>query len=311
MRVSVTSEDDLTPTAIALGNFDGVHLGHQQVIQSLFSENFSENFNSLHPSVVTFSPHPQEFFTGQRRTLLTPLPEKEDYLHGLGIEQLILLPFNAEIAQLSPVEFVEEILVRRLGARAIGVGFDFGFGRGRSGTAEDLRAIAADFGIPVTIVPPYCLDGERVSSSAIREALSQGDVHRSRRLLGRPYCLTGMVQPGQQLGRELGFPTANLLLPLDKFLPHWGVYSVWVEGPMLAQPQVGVLNIGIRPTLDTPTLTAEVHLLDWQGDLYHQPLRLHLWEFLRPEQRFASLTDLKQQIARDCDRTRQLLTSLV
>lgn len=154
VRVSVTSEDDLTPTAIALGNFDGVHLGHQQVIQSLFSENFSGKCNSLHPSVVTFSPHPQEFFTGQRRALLTPLQEKEQYLHGLGIEQLILLPFNDEIAQLSPIDFVEQILVQRLGSRAISVGFDFGFGRGRSGTAEDLRAIAASFGIPVTIVPP-------------------------------------------------------------------------------------------------------------------------------------------------------------
>lgn len=307
VRVAVTSEDYLTPTAIALGNFDGVHLGHQQVIQSLFS-NYSE---CLQTSVVTFSPHPQEFFTGQRRSLLTPLKEKEHCLQELGIKQLILLPFNEIIAQLSPLEFVEQVLVQQLGAQAISVGFDFGFGQGRSGTATDLRAIAAQFGIPVTIVPPYCLEGERVSSSAIREALSHGEVHRARRLLGRPYRLTGVVQSGQQLGRELGFPTANLLLPLDKFLPHWGVYSVWVESPALDQPQVGVLNIGIRPTVGTPTLTAEVHLLDWQGDLYHQPLTLHLWEFLRPEQRFASLGDLQQQIARDCDRTRQLLTSLV
>ncbi|MBW4641151.1 MAG: bifunctional riboflavin kinase/FAD synthetase [Gloeocapsa sp. UFS-A4-WI-NPMV-4B04] len=239
----------LTPTAVALGNFDGVHRGHQQVIQPVVKTTLEARaINScsgltyankkIYSTVVTFNPHPQEFFTGSRRTLLTPLNEKVQQLTDLGVEQLVLLPFDRELAALSPQEFVEKILVQQLQAQQISVGQDFRFGYQRSGTASDLQAIAATSGIPVTIIPLQNIGGdssiktvdERISSSSIRQALEQGDLHRAKILLGRPYTLTGRIVEGQQLGRTIGFPTANIQLPPEKFLPRQGVYAVQVFG---------------------------------------------------------------------------------
>jgi riboflavin kinase/FMN adenylyltransferase len=383
----------LTPTAVALGNFDGVHLGHQRVIQPVLNfvgashadnlqlrrlspprdardvslgESFSlpvaenkslstqnsklngqpeEAFQSAlvsklkpqnyYATVVTFNPHPQEFFTGKRRTLLTPLNEKVQQLLCLGVEQLVLLPFDRELAALSPQEFVEKILVQQLHAQQISVGQDFRFGWQRSGTATDLQAIAATFGIPVTIVPLQNFGGdspqetlrERISSSSIRQALEQGDLQRAKTLLGRPYTLTGLVVKGQQLGRTIGFPTANIQLPLEKFLPRQGVYAVRVlignesrkgsgaagekEREILSPSPLtckGVMNIGCRPTVNGTNPSVEVHLLDWSGDLYGQTLTVQLEKFLRPEQKFASLEALKEQIQADCAIARAVLT---
>jgi len=382
----------LTPTAVALGNFDGVHLGHQRVIQpvvncacashsanlqlrrlsppqasrsvslgeslslpvaedkSLLTQNSKLNgqpeeapaaalsklkTQNYYATVVTFNPHPQEFFTGKRRTLLTPLNEKVQQLLCLGVEQLVLLPFDRELAALSPQEFVEKILVQQLHAQQISVGQDFRFGWQRSGTATDLQAIAATFGIPVTIVPLQNFGGdspeetlrERISSSSIRQALEQGDLQRAKTLLGRPYTLTGPVVKGQQLGRTIGFPTANIQLPLEKFLPRQGVYAVRVlignksrKGAGAAGEQEreivspsplackGVMNIGCRPTVNGTNPSVEVHLLDWSGDLYGQTLTVQLEKFLRPEQKFASLEALKEQIQADCAIARAVLT---
>lgn len=325
----------LTPTFVALGNFDGVHRGHQQVIQSVYPEKpiavprqemywyrsaktversdspgltFHKRQRSLgtrqtkqpYLTVVTFQPHPQEFFTGQPRSLLTPLVEKVIHLQGLGIEQLVLLPFNRELASLSPEEFVQRILVDQLQAQRISVGFDFRFGYQRAGTAADLKAIATTYGIQVVIVPPQTCEGERISSSAIRQALQQGKLHRANRLLGRSYSLVGQVIRGQQLGQQIGFPTANLQLPAEKYLPCQGVYCVRVQGAILEHPQIGVMNLGCRPTIDGTQQTIEVHLLDWSGNLYEQALTVYLDQFLRPEQRFASVSALKAQIQADC-----------
>ncbi len=305
-----------TPTVIALGNFDGVHRGHQIVIESVLAAQYAVVSTSISRSaeahdaastVVTFSPHPQEFFTGQRRLLLTPLEEKAQYLEAMGVEQLVLLPFNLELAKLTPQEFVEQILIERLQAQRISVGQDFRFGRQRSGTITDLQQIAAQHGIPVEMAPLHLCQGERISSSAIRQALSQGEVEQANRLLGRPYKLIGQVVTGKQLGRMIGFPTANLKLPEEKFLPCHGVYSVWVESPDWARRQPAVMNIGNRPTVAGQQTTIEVHLLDWSGDLYGQTLTVHLEHFLRPEQKFASLEELKAQIQRDVAEARAKL----
>lgn len=263
------------------------------------------------PSVITFSPHPQAFFTGEKRLLLTPEAEKSALLKQYGIEQVIVLPFTHALAQLSPLEFVEQILVQQLQAKVLSVGFNFGFGRGRSGTAEDLRSLCAAFGIPVHIVPPYCRGSDRVSSSAVRAALAEGDVALARELLGRPYALTGTVIPGEQLGRQLGFPTANLSLPTEKLLPRHGVYACRVTGAAFAGEQLGVVNIGLRPTVTGQQVTTEVHLLNWQGSLYNQEITLHLEAFIRPEVRFPSLAALRAQIAADCQVAADLLKQVV
>jgi riboflavin kinase/FMN adenylyltransferase len=272
---------------------------------------------SYFTTVVTFHPHPQEFFSGQPRSLLTPLEEKVSQLKSLGVDQLVLLPFNRELASLSPEQFVEEILVKGLQAKRISVGEDFCFGRKRAGTAQDLCTIAAHYGIDVAIAPLKLLNDHRISSSAIRAALLEGDIQQANYLLGRPYSLVGEVIQGQQVGRKLGFPTANLKLPPEKFLPRSGVYAVRVnlcdrlEGVMTeTSPAIpGVMNLGYRPTVEGNCLVAEVHLLNWSGDLYGKTLSVHFTQFLRPEQKFTSLDELKAQIQADSDEARAVLSA--
>ncbi|MGB0563817.1 MAG: bifunctional riboflavin kinase/FAD synthetase [Spirulinaceae cyanobacterium] len=290
----------LTPTAIALGNFDGIHRGHQQVIQSICG------IPGQVATVVTFDPHPYTFFTGQQRPLLTPRAEKVQQLEQLGIEQLVLLPFDQALSQLSAAQFVQEIVLARLQAAQIAVGADFRFGQHRQGDAPLLKTLAAAAGVPVTIAPLQQLGSERISSSAIRQALDAGEMAQVRQLLGRSYCLMGEVSQGQQLGRTLGFPTANLQLPSEKYLPRSGVYQVRVESPQ--QPellpeagQLGVMNLGCRPSVTAAgQTTVEVHLLNWSGDLYGRQLTVKLERFLRPEQKFSSLAELQAQIRQDC-----------
>lgn len=253
---------------------------------------------------MTFFPHPQEFFSGQARPLLTPLPEKAAQISRLGIGQLVLLPFDHHLANLSPEDFVESLLIDQLQVTSISVGKDFCFGKRRQGTVDDLRILAARHGVQVTITPLTCLGKERISSSRIRQALERADLEMVRALLGRPYSLVGRVIQGQQLGRTLGFPTANLHLPTEKFLPQTGVYSAWVQGATQTPHHLvpAVMNLGSRPTVNGATLTAEVHLLNWTGDLYGKTLEVHLNSFIRPEQKFNSLDDLKDQIRRDCQK---------
>ncbi len=303
MLIASSVELIKTPTAIALGNFDGIHQGHQLVLRAIINSLPSRQHPHVYPSVVSFTPHPREFFTGGKLELLTPIPEKAELLSSLGIEQLILLPFNQNLAALSPQEFVEQILVKQLQARQISVGSDFRFGYQRKGTGSDLKNIAANFGIKVHLNSLYQYQDAqtqllRVSSSLIRQALLKGDMNTANNMLGRPYSLSGTVVKGQQLGRTIGFPTANLELPPAKFLPRYGVYSVDV----LVNKTVvkGVMNLGCRPTVAGAAPTIEVHLLNWSGDLYGQNLQVNLLRFLRPEQKFPNLEALKQQIAKDC-----------
>lgn len=302
VRITHSTQSD-TPTAVALGNFDGVHRGHQRTLERAIACGHQRGWQ---PTTVTFAPHPREYFSGRPHLMLTLPEEKAWQLQQLGIERVVALPFNRELARLSPRAFVEQILRDRLQTRFISIGEDFCFGRDRTGTAADLKAIATDSGIDVTIVPLYSPEGDRASSSAIRQALIAGHLDRANRLLGRAYSLSGTVVLGQQLGRKLGFPTANLEVSPRKFLPRWGVYAVWVElgrGDRLP----GVANIGCRPTVKGDRPTIEVHLLAGGRDLYGEPLSANLVRFLRPESRFESLEALKQQIEIDCQQARDCL----
>ncbi|MBF2015907.1 MAG: bifunctional riboflavin kinase/FAD synthetase [Rivularia sp. T60_A2020_040] len=318
--VTCSTELIKTPTAVALGKFDGVHRGHQKVIQPILHK--PADAERIYSTVVTFFPHPQEFFTGKPRRLLTPLDEKVQQLELLGVEQLVLIPFNKELTALTPEQFVEQIIVEKLQASRISVGQDFCFGSQRSGTAIDLQILAANYGIPVTIVPlethpddsPLIEDETRISTSLILQILEAGDIERANRLLGRAYTLIGTVVKGQQLGRTIGFPTANLQLPQDKFLPRKGVYAVRVSSAIATngitlKNHWAVMNIGDRPTVNGTNITVEVHLLDWSGDLYDQKLQIQLEKFLRPEQKFSTLEALKTQIQLDCNIARKFFTT--
>lgn len=304
MRVVTSPVQAITPAAIALGNFDGVHRGHQEVIRPILEDACLPGL----PTVVTFDPHPREFFSGERRLLLTPQAEKATFLATLGIKQWVLLRFDRHLAALSPEAFVAEILATQLQATCVSVGKDFQFGKQRAGTAQDLQNLCRELGIGTRIVDLATDGGDRISSSRIRQALAAGDIATANALMGRDYALTGAVVAGQQLGREIGFPTANLQVPAAKFLPRHGVYSVRVNGPGL--PEIlGVMNLGCRPTVDGQAPTLEVHLLDWSGDLYGQELTVRLQQFLRSEQKFPSLAALKTQIAADCDAARSALAT--
>ncbi|MBV5261210.1 bifunctional riboflavin kinase/FAD synthetase [Synechococcus moorigangaii CMS01] len=313
MRVISSTIEASTPNCIALGNFDGVHRGHQQVIAPAIAQaaDLSQAGQKTYGTVVTFDPHPREFFSGYPQQALTPLPEKQAMLAQFGIEQLVLLPFDRELAALTPQAFVADILVKQLCTQSISVGADFSFGRDRSGDAADLKAIAKTFGIDVHITP-LCLEADtRISSSAIRTALATGQIQYANQLLGRPYTLQGTVIHGEKLGRQIGFPTANLQGDPTKLLPKYGVYAVRVHSDVLPTAQWGILNIGCRPTVATAaTATVEVHLLDHHQDLYGATLKVELLHYLRPEQKFTSLQALQTQIHQDGDRARSLLTTL-
>jgi riboflavin kinase/FMN adenylyltransferase len=306
VQINSSLTNILTPTAIAIGNFDGVHRGHLEVIKPILD--VAEP--GIYKTVVTFDPHPQEFFTGQTRQLLTPRHEKAAILTKLGIEQMILLPFDRHLVELSPQEFVSEILDRQFQAKFVSVGADFCFGKQRLGNAKDLEAIATAYQIQ-SYIAPLALDGEsRISSSGIRAALLAGNLQVANDLLGRNYSIGGQVIQGQQIGRSIGFPTANLAYPQEKFLPRQGVYCVWVDTPD-RQGLPGVMNIGKRPTVGGLNTTVEVHLLDWQGDLYGQELTVHLLQFQRSEQKFRSLDALTAQIQTDCETAREFFDRLV
>lgn len=310
MIVNSSATTVKTPTAIALGNFDGIHRGHQIVLQPILSLRSS----SIYSSVVSFDPHPRQFFSGQKLSLLTPKSEKADYLATMGFQQLILITFDQTLSSLSPQDFVERILVNQLQAQIISIGEDFRFGYQRKGTAKDLQKIASEIGIQVHINSLHKYQNSqqksvRVSSSLIREALSKGELKQANLMLGRSYQLIGKVVTGKQIGRTIGFPTANLQIPIDKFLPRYGVYAVKAFCDVFGNNSVvaGVMNIGCRPTVKGESPTVEVHLLDWSGDLYNQTITVSLEAFLRSEQKFTSLEDLKKQIATDCQRARSKL----
>ncbi|MEM9273187.1 MAG: bifunctional riboflavin kinase/FAD synthetase [Cyanobacteria bacterium P01_F01_bin.143] len=304
MWITTSTETVKKPTAIALGNFDGIHQGHRVVLQPILDKYHNNPLSTpIYPSLVSFSPHPKEFFTGDKIQLLTPISEKAQYLESLGLKQLVLLQFDQKLADLTPQQFVEEILVKQLQAQQISIGEDFRFGCQRKGTAIALQNIAANFGITVNINTLKKFDDHqkqpiRISSSLIRRALTHGAIEQANFMLGRPYSLIGKVVKGQQIGRTIGFPTANLQLPIDKFLPRYGVYAVHVAWENYTVR--GVMNIGCRPTVEGESPTVEVHLLDWSGDLYDKTLTVSLQKFLRSEQKFPSLDALKQQISSDC-----------
>lgn len=307
------------PTAIALGNFDGVHVGHRCVIAPILP--ISLHDRNLTSTVVSFSPHPQEFFSQKSRSLLAPFDEKVALLKSLGVEQLVLLPFDADLAKLTSAEFIQKILIDSLQVQLISVGCDFHFGRKRQGNVTDLQNIWGD---RLTVIPEQTMSFDaleqlpvRISSSNIRTALAQGEIDLANSLLGRPYSLVGRVVQGKQLGRTIGFPTANLELPTQKCLPRDGVYAVQatINNPdAVTQPQsqpqiLGVMNIGLRPTVNGDLRSVEVHLFDWQGDLYDQELSVNLIKFIRPEQKFDSLDALKAQIQTDCQTALEYLGS--
>jgi riboflavin kinase/FMN adenylyltransferase len=289
--------------SLAIGNFDGVHRGHRAVLEAARAEAavLGQRF-----AAMSFEPHPRRLFRPADPPFrLTLVREKLEQLRACGVERALLQRFTPGFAGLSPQAFVEDVLVAGLGVSAVAVGRDFCFGRGRAGTAPVLADLLARAGIAVQIVAPVtAADGTRYSSSAIRMALSAGDLTTAAEHLGRPVSVSARVQRGDQIGRTLGFPTANL--PLGDRQPlAFGVYAVEVR--LGARRFNGVANLGIRPTVAGTAPRLEVHVFDFSQDIYAQRLEVEFVSYLRPEQRFASLDQLKQQIAIDAAAARAVL----
>ncbi|NJC04362.1 riboflavin kinase/FMN adenylyltransferase [Sphingomonas kaistensis] len=294
--------DRFRGSVVALGNFDGFHLGHQAVVGRAVARAAHER----RPAVVaTFDPHPVRFFKPDAAPFrLTSLDQREALFAGAGADAMLVFDFGAALAATSAEDFVA-LLARDVGAAAVVTGEDFTFGARRGGNAMVLRELGAAHGLAAEAVAPVALGDEPVSSSRIRQALTAGDPGTATRLLTRPFAIRGIVQHGDKRGREMGYPTANLTLG-DYQRPAYGIYAVrarLADGTEVA----GVANVGVRPTFEPPVELLETYLFDWSGDLYGQEIEVALHHFLRPERRFDSMDALAAQMRSDEAEARRLL----
>ena len=288
---------------IALGTFDGVHLGHQVVIRHAVEEGRKRG---LRVGVVTFDPHPQTVLRpGSELKLLTTLEVRKEILLACGVDEVHAMRFDENLLKKNPEEFVREVLVGKFKAAVVIVGENFRFGHKASGNIEDLRRHMRETGGEAYAVPIYAFLGESINSTKIRALIAGGEVREAARLLGRSYSLRGKVVVGDKRGRVIGFPTANVLPEACSLVPGRGVYvgHVWVE----AERYGACTNVGVAPTFDQRDSRVEAHLLDYQGDLYGRVVEVTFVERLRPEKRFFGADELKEQIARDIVEARKIL----
>ena len=297
----------LKGAVLAVGNFDGVHLGHQALLGQ--AGRLAEELGTT-LAVLTFEPHPRSVFRPADPPFrLTPFRVKVRALEAAGVAHLIALHFDLDFAEKPAEDFVREILVEAIGVRQVVVGWDFRFGHKRAGDAALLRRLGDDLGFEVTVVQPVCIeDGEAYSSSNIRRYLREGAPEKAARLLGRPWEIDSRVLAGEKRGRALGFPTANMGLE-DYLVPAHGVYAVRATFNRGGERRSlgGVANLGRRPTFGGSKVWLEVHLFDYSGNLYRRHLRVQFIEFLRPEKKFDGPEGLRAQIAEDCEKARAVL----
>lgn len=292
---------DHQPVALTIGNFDGVHLGHKALLSRLLSE---AKLRGLPSAVVIFEPHPREFFTpDQAPARLTSLREKLELLAELGVDRVHICRFNKQFAQMSASNFIDA-LHQKLAVKYVLIGDDFRFGSGRSGDFALMEKIASQQGFTVEAMHSVLYDGVRVSSTAVRAALASGHMRAATRYLGRPYCISGRVVHGDKLGREIGFPTANVQMK-HNHPPLSGIFVVRVTGDHIP-PQHGAASLGVRPTVHANgRAVLEIHLLDFAQEIYGQHLCVEFLHKLRNEEKFPNLESLTQQIALDVANTRK------
>lgn len=290
---------------LTIGNFDGVHRGHAQVIKSLVDK--GKHFN-LPATLMTFEPQPQELFKGEDAPArLSLLRDKIILLDELGVDRVLCVNFNHKFASLAPEKFIEQLLVKQLGVKYLVVGDDFCFGKKRAGNFEMLCKAGTNYGFAVVSTGSFMVGSTRVSSTAVREALAEGHFELARRMLGHPFLLGGRVAHGQKLGRTLGFPTANIALKRN-VVPVRGVFAIrafWQDSEVYE----GVANVGFRPTVNGQQCQLEVHLFDFDDDIYGQYIEVELVAKIREERPFESLEALKMQIEHDANEARDLFSS--
>lgn len=287
------------PSAVTVGSFDGVHRGHRKIIARMAAVAQAGNLRSV---VVTFEPHPRRVLKGAIAGplgLLTTLDEKVALLEAEGVDLLVLVRFTPDFARQSSDDFIRNILVGLLGAKAIIVGYDHAFGCDRSGSRETLERLGSELALAVEVVDEVLIGNEHCSSTKIRRLLENGMVEKANEFLGSPYMITGKVVDGEKLGRKIGFPTVNLMLnDANKLLPHMGVY--FAKTVIDGFPHKALMNIGVRPTLSSAAhLSLEAHILVYSGNLYGTTIQFSLLRFIREEKRFLNIDELKRQIEKD------------
>ena len=298
--------ESLRGAIVALGNFDGFHLGHQAVAREAIEWARSEGRPSI---IATFDPHPVRFFKPDAEPFrLTTLEQRQELYLAAGATAMLVFHFDGELAGTTAEDFVQVLLAEKLGAKGVVTGGDFTFGKARGGNFDKLVALGRDVGIEARATPPVMDGGEPVSSSRVREALRGGDPQEAARLLTRPFAIRGVVQHGDKRGRTIGYPTANLAL--ESYLrPKYGIYAVTGRVLSTGQELQGAANIGVRPQFDPPKELLEPYFFDFSGDLYGQELEVAFHHFLRGEAKFGSLDELMAQMEKDCLKARHLLSA--
>lgn len=303
-----TGLDDIQPlpnAVVTSGTFDGVHRGHQTILSRLTEVASASGGESV---LITYWPHPRTVVSNdsQNLKLLTTLDEKIELLDQAGVDHLVVIPFTRSFSELTSEEYIRQILIDKIGTKKLVIGYDHRFGRDREGGFDYIQAHQSEYGFSVEEIPRQDVEAVGVSSSKIRAALNEGNVHTANRFLGRLYSLTGTVVKGRQLGRTIGFPTANLQVDDPaKLIPANGVYAVDVD--YAGQTLGGMLNIGFRPTVAGTNQTIETYIFDFGKDIYGEHITLKFREFLRPEQKFDGLPALVAQLKRDEESARSIL----
>jgi riboflavin kinase/FMN adenylyltransferase len=284
------------PLAIALGNFDGVHKGHKKIIEALVK---SAKENNIPPAILTFEPHPAKLFKPDLKNYrLTTLEEKKLILESLGIEQLYVIKFDANFAQITADEFIKNILIENLNSKIVFTGDDFSFGYKRGGDTSTLKNYSKDLNFEYNKITEIMDENnQRFSSSAIREFLQNGTIEKANNMLGHKFFINRVVKEGQEKGREIGFPTINFHFGQEKILPKFGVYKTITK--IDDKEYKSITNIGIRPTVEGTYPTCETHIFDFNQDVYGKVAKVSLEKFIRAEQKFNSLEELKTQIKLD------------
>ena len=300
----IASFPQLSDPVVTSGTFDGVHIGHQKILKRVIERAKERNGQSV---VITYWPHPRLvlFPDDNKLKLLSTIDERIEQLRSFGIDYLLIIPFTKAFSRTSSRTFITEILVKALNTKLLVIGYDHRFGKNREGSFENLKARSQQYGFEVEEIPRQDIDDVGVSSTKIRKALENGDIETANLYLGRKYSISSTVVEGDKIGRTIGFPTANLAVPEPpKLIPADGVYAVYAH--IQGKKYPAMMNIGMRPTVAGKKLTLEVHILDFNQNIYGQSIKVELVEHLRNERMFGSLEELKAQLAKDESETRRI-----